>query len=175
MTGSNMKKRCLACENHFVSVSSFLTQSNDKIGLKGFYFSISQTTFFTRPFYTFFSFEDVSQPFSGSDQYIHTFLQASLDRKHFQRLEKLLNHDHHRSVKQVMFSYCLFEYFLSTHFFHCRKSLLQEASLGNSNYTCELCSICRRHVDLLPLLPAFWYSLCNFWIEFQYQGIFHFQ
>ena len=170
-----MKKRCLACENHFVSVSSFLTQSNDKIGLKGFYFSISQTTFFTRPFYTLFSFEDVSQPFSGSDQYIHTFLQASLDRKHFQRLEKLLNHDHHRSVKQVMFSYCLFEYFLSTHFFHCRKSLLQEASLGNSNYTCELCSICRRHVDLLPLLPAFWYSLCNFWIEFQYQGIFHFQ
>ena len=129
MTASNMKKRCLACENHFVSVSSFLTQSNAKIVLKGFYFSISQTTFFTRPFYTFFSFEDVSQPFSGSDQYIHTFLQASLDRKHFQRLEKLLNHDHHRSVKQVMFSYCLFEYFLSTHFFHCRKAFCRRQAL----------------------------------------------
>ena len=40
-------------------------------------------------------FEDVSQPFRGSDQYIHTFLQAPLDCKHFARLEKLLNHRHH--------------------------------------------------------------------------------
>ena len=62
---------------------------------KGICFSISQMIFSTKSFYIFFFLSKTfPKPFLvvTSDQYIHTFLQAFLDCKHFPQLEKLLNH-----------------------------------------------------------------------------------
>ena len=63
-----------------------LTQDNAGIVLKGIYLASVRQPFPPSPYTSFFSFEDVSQSFSGTDQHIHTFLQAFLDRKHFPRL-----------------------------------------------------------------------------------------
>ena len=97
MIASNIKNRCLAWGNHFVNVPNVLTQSNTEIVLKGICFSISQTTFFPpSPFTPFFLFRRRVPTFFIVTNYIRTFLQAFLDRKHFPRMEKLLNHHHHR-------------------------------------------------------------------------------
>ena len=84
--------KCLSCfflstmSDHF---SSFKLEFRHPVCCMAISFPLNSFT-------SFFSFGNVSQPFSGSDQYTRTFLQAFLDRKHFPQLKKLLNHHHRR-------------------------------------------------------------------------------
>ena len=123
MIASNMKHRCLACGYHFVDVPNILTQSNAEIVLKGIYFSISQTTLTTKPFYDFFYLlKTFTNPFLVM---INTFLP-------FYRIFWTVSIFHgwksfwititlKGDVIKTMFGYWLIEYFFSPHFLHCRR------------------------------------------------------
>ena len=161
----NMKHRCA---NHIVNVPNVLTQSNVEIILKGICFSISQTTFSTNSFYVFFFSKSCSNPFLVVT---NTFIL-------FYRLFWTLTIFHGRkrfsitiTMKNTNYVYLLTAWIFSQH----PLFPLHGISLFNSNYTCKLHFVFHRHVDLSPLLSAFWYSLCNFWIELLYQGLFHYQ
>ena len=157
----NMKHRCLARGNHFVNVSNVLVQSNVKIVLKGIYFSISQTAFSIKSFYVFFFLKTCPNPFVVVTNtfilFYRLFWTVSILHGWKSFLITLIMKG---AVIQIVFSYWLLEYFLSTHFSNCRgQAFVIQTTL----------------VSCISLTSTFWNDLCDFWIELLYQGLFHYQ